>query len=395
VTLRDICEEETGTRDPQAEPDRTFRYVDITSVDNRKKRIIEARSLRGLDAPSRARQVIRAGDVLVSTTRPNLNAVAIVPTDLDDEVCSTGFCVLRAREELLPDFLFACVRHEGFVAALSDLVKGALYPAVTDGQVRAQSIPLPPLPEQKRIAVTLNEQLATVERAHDAAQAQLDDAEALPAAYFREVFPTSGQPLPAGWRWVKLGELGWLTDGDWILNVDYAPSGVRLLQVGDVGVGRFVGKSSRYVTMQRASELGCTLLEAGDILISRMPDPIGRACVLPELGYPCITAVDVSIFRPSAAKADTGFLAAYFCSPDWLRRVLSKASGATRPRISRSNLESLSLPLPDVAEQKRIAAALGTQTANTEKARLAVEALLADIGALPAALLRRGFSGEL
>src|SRR5215471_8387139 len=106
------------------------------------------------------------------------------------------------------------------------------------------------------------------------------------------------RPLPNGWRWVRLGEIGPMTDGDWILNADYASSGVRLLQVGDIGVGNFIGKSSRFITQERAKDLNCTLLEPGDILISRMPDPIGRACILPQLNYPCITAVDVSIWRP-------------------------------------------------------------------------------------------------
>ncbi len=84
VQLREVCEERTGTRDPRTEPERPFRYVDITGVDNKAKRIVAPKTLSGRDAPSRARQIIRAGDVLVSTTRPNLNAVALVPSDLDN-----------------------------------------------------------------------------------------------------------------------------------------------------------------------------------------------------------------------------------------------------------------------------------------------------------------------
>lgn len=95
VRLGEVCEDQTGVLDPRREPEKSFRYVDISGVDNKAKRIIEARTLLGKDAPSRARQIIRSGDILVSTTRPNLNAVAIVPSDLDDQICSTGFCLLR------------------------------------------------------------------------------------------------------------------------------------------------------------------------------------------------------------------------------------------------------------------------------------------------------------
>src|SRR5438067_1596268 len=117
--------------------------------------------------------------------------------------------------------------------------------------------------------------------------------------------------LPGGWRWRRLREIGPITDGDWILNVDYALSGVRLLQVGDIGFGRFIGKSARFITLERAKELDCTLLEPGDVLIARMPDPLGRACLFPDLGYPCITAVDVSIWRPEPDKADPQYVTFY------------------------------------------------------------------------------------
>jgi type I restriction enzyme, S subunit len=116
------------------------------------------------------------------------------------------------------------------------------------------------------------------------------------------------QGLPDGWRLVKVADIGPVVDGDWILNSDYAPQGVRLLQVGDVGIERFIGKSSRFITLERAKELNCTLLEPGDILISRMPDPIGRACTMPDIGYPCITAVDVSIWRPRVEEVDRVYL---------------------------------------------------------------------------------------
>ena len=149
VKLDDVCVRFSGTRDPRAAPDQAFTYVDISSVDNRLKRITEPKRLLGKDAPSRARQVIRANDVLVATTRPNLNAVALVSQELDGEICSTGFCVLRSNGEIEPDFLFAFVQAEAFVSSLTELVKGALYPAVTDKQVRAQELPLPPRAEQR------------------------------------------------------------------------------------------------------------------------------------------------------------------------------------------------------------------------------------------------------
>jgi type I restriction enzyme S subunit len=188
VRLGEVCEEKSGTQDPRSEPGKPFQYVDITSVDAVTKKIIAPKTLLGRVAPSRARQVIRTRDVLVATTRPNLNAVALVPQELNDQICSTGFCVLRPRDGLDSAYLFAFVQSTEFIQSLSDLVTGALYPAVTDKQVRMQLISLPPLEEQQRIAAILDEQLTAVEQARAATEAQLDAINALPAALLRRAF---------------------------------------------------------------------------------------------------------------------------------------------------------------------------------------------------------------
>lgn len=166
--------------------------------------------------------------------------------------------------------------------------------------------------------------------------------------------------LPEDWEVVRLGDLGHLTDGDWILKKYYTSSGVRLLQVGDIGQGRFIGKSSRYISLKSAKELGCTFLRPDNILISRMPEPIGRACLMPELPYPCITAVDVTIMTPNFEKVNPSFLVHMLNSPNYFSQCLKLATGTTRKRISRSNLSSVLLPLPTIPEQRKIAYVLST-----------------------------------
>src|SRR5262245_17385343 len=111
----------------------TFHYIDIACVDRVSKSITEAPKLSVSEAPSRARQLLKAGDVLVSTVRPNLNAVAIIPAHLNGAVGSTGFCVLRADTlRVLPRYLYYYVQSKAFVAHLSRIAIGASYPAVSD-----------------------------------------------------------------------------------------------------------------------------------------------------------------------------------------------------------------------------------------------------------------------
>ena len=95
------------------------------------------------------------------------------------------------------------------------------------------------------------------------------------------------------------------TDGDWVESKDQDGDGeVRLVQLADVGDGVFVEKSSRHLTSAKATELRCTLLAAGDILIARMPDPLGRACIFPGSPGPSVTVVDVCIVRPQLNEHD-------------------------------------------------------------------------------------------
>jgi type I restriction enzyme S subunit len=142
-----------------------FTYIDISSVDNKSKRIVEPKRLPYESAPSRARQKLRAGDVLVSMTRPNLNAVALVPPELDGAIGSTGFHVLRARENVLPQWLYYGVQSRQFVGAMSELVQGALYPAVRPKDIRAFDMPLPSLEEQRRIVAEIEKQFSRLDEA--------------------------------------------------------------------------------------------------------------------------------------------------------------------------------------------------------------------------------------
>ena len=157
TTIGQLCLP-TEQRDPTTSPDKPFRYIDISAIDKDAKRITTAPELLGAEAPSRARKAVRAGDVLVSTVRPNLNAVAVVPDELDGEIASTGFCVLRTNPKLAEGkFIFyRCLTPE-FVNSLIAQMRGANYPAVSDGVVKRTDTPLPARKEQRRIVELLEQ----------------------------------------------------------------------------------------------------------------------------------------------------------------------------------------------------------------------------------------------
>ncbi len=390
VRLGEVCNKHTGIRDPRIEPDTIFQYVDISSVCNSKKCITVAKSILGKDAPSRARQIIRFNDVIVATTRPNLNAVAQVPKELDNQICSTGFCVLRAGESILPEYLFAFVCYELFVDALSDFVKGALYPAVNDGQVLAQHIPLPPLPEQQRIAAILKEQMAAVDKARTGAQERLRAIKALPAAFLRQILPDPGQPLPDGWRWAKLGE-ACVPDRKIVEpNTSHAKSlNYYSLEHIESETGRILkipndqpedeGKSMTFQFDQR------------HVLYGKLRPYLNKVA-LPFSSGRCTTEM---IPLLPCEGIDRIFLAWLLRRQETVEFAMQGKTGSRMPRADMDSLLMLKIPLSTFPQQKRIVALISEQIAAVEKARIAAEAELKAINTLPAALLRRAFNGEL
>ena len=146
----------------QAGPVGDFIYIDISSIDRVTKKILDPKLLAQLQAPSRAKQVLQAGDVLVSMTRPNLNAVALVPDQLEGAIGSTGFYILRSRW-LNPAFLLALVQTHNFIDAMSTVVQGALYPAVRPRDIAAYAFSFETPAQQTRIVAKLEELLSDLD----------------------------------------------------------------------------------------------------------------------------------------------------------------------------------------------------------------------------------------
>jgi type I restriction enzyme S subunit len=157
------------------------------------------------------------------------------------------------------------------------------------------------------------------------------------------------------WQTKKLGEIAECHDGDWIISKNMKPNGeIRLIQLGDIGDGIFLDKTSKYISESKCKELKCTLLQSKDILLSRLGDPIGKSCIIPDLPYRAITAVDCTIIRTKSEQVLQTYLL-YAISSNIFRAQISKyATGTTRKRISRKNLEKIPVPMPPVQVQRQI-----------------------------------------
>jgi type I restriction enzyme, S subunit len=373
TTIGDVT---TDVQQRVPQPAETFTYIDISSIDREAKRILNPQKLDGENAPSRARKVVKTNDVLVSMTRPNLNAVASVPAELNEQIASTGFDVLRATS-IESRWLYYLVRSSAFVSAMSESVQGALYPAVRSKDVRGFEIALPPLNEQKRIADKLDEVLSRV----DAYRAHLDRVPLMLKRFRKAVlaaamsgrlteewraerggrgdvrsieFDDDSVSVPYSWELYELNELidpkrplcyGVVQPGEEV------EEGVSLIRVQDLDHWGVLANSLRTISTNVDTEYRRSRVEAGDLLIS-VVGTIGRTAIVP-------TGLKANIARAIARVAcRDGVLSQWvniWLSSGLLQWWLIKNSReVARKTLNLSELGTARIALPPLEEQREI-----------------------------------------
>ena len=155
IPLDNVCMKKIPTLPSQY--DGLIDYVDISSVDNTEKRIVSMQCISAKEAPNRAKQLLEVGDILVSTVRPNLNAVAMVEQQTENLlVGSTGYCVLRCNDSVDKRYVFHFCQSPYFIDDMTLQATGASYPAVSSGIVKSSTIPNHTLETQKQVADRLD-----------------------------------------------------------------------------------------------------------------------------------------------------------------------------------------------------------------------------------------------
>ncbi|HSW69890.1 MAG TPA: restriction endonuclease subunit S [Gammaproteobacteria bacterium] len=178
------------------------------------------------------------------------------------------------------------------------------------------------------------------------------------------------------WQIKKLADICEVfTDGDWIEKKDQSFDGIRLIQTGNIGNSVFKekGEKARYISEATFKKLRCTEIFPDDCLISRLPDPIGRSCIIPHTKEPMITAVDCTILRFHRQIILPTWFIYYTLSQEYQTQINKQISGATRQRISRHNLGLIEIPVPNITEQRHILTILDIVFSTITKAKAHIE----------------------
>lgn len=385
ATIGSICRP-TGVRDPRETPDESFLYVDISSIDREQKTITQPAEIPGADPPSRARKEIKAGDILVSTVRPNLNAVAIVPAELDGQIASTGFCVLRPdRSKVEGRYLFYFVRTKSFIETLSADVRGAHYPAVSDRDVMNVEIPLPPLPEQRRIVEILDQADALRKKR---AEVDAKAARILPALFYKMF----GDPAlnAKGWTIKPLSEHG--------ASVRYGlgqppavhPEGVPLVRATNISRGTITAANMPFVDPKDVPAGRNAFLRAEEILVVRSGAYTGDIAQVTEKWAGAVAGYDLIINPGNELISEflESYLLTSFIQNAYFNNLKPRAG---QPHLNVAQVSAT--PVPIVPMNKQIEYA--TKVHVIRSLREQWKATHDRIDSLFGVLLNRAFKGDL
>lgn len=378
-----------------------FYYIDISSIDREFKKIVNPQWMAGDKAPSRARQVVKTGDVLVSMTRPNLNAVALVTREWDGQIASTGFDVLRPIE-IESRWLFNLVKSPDFIATMSERVQGALYPAVRPRDIRGYVMPLAPFNEQKRIADKLDALLEQV----DACRERLERVPQILKRFRQAVF-TAATTGALTEKWAGTGS--WTTSqlGTLLTDVRYGTAkkstydikdGTPVLRIPNIINGRVDTNDLKYGHFEK-KELETLSLKEGDLLIIRSNgslDLVGKTAVVGSEVQGYLFAGYLIRLRVKSNLIDPRFL--YFClsSPDTRQHIeLTARSTSGVNNINSEEIRSIEIKLPGVDEQLEIVRRVENLFAFADRLEARYIAGRERIDQLIPSLLDKAFSGEL
>lgn len=312
--------------------------------------------------------LLQDGDIILADTAEDETvgkATEILNVGTATVISGLHTMACRPNYKFAPMYLGYYINSPTYHNQLLPFMQGIKVTSIGRKNISETSISFPCLEEQQKIA----DFLSTVDEVIAQSEAEVANLQHQKKAAMQKIFSQEvrfkredGTSYPE-WEEKKVRDCcDVFIDGDWIESKDQSEKGVWLIQTGNVGNGVFISKEDRmkFVSNETFERLKCHEVFSGDILISRLPDPAGRACIVPEAKRRMITAVDCTIVRTNSKVLFSIFLAQFYQAHSHFKYVKGLLAGGTRKRIGRTNLEAEIIPIPCLEEQQKIADFLAT-----------------------------------
>lgn len=341
-------------------------YIDISSIDNKSQCLNSVTNYIMSEAPSRAQQCVKSGDIIISTVRPNLKNIAIVNKNDNNLVASSGFCVLRPNN-IERNYLFHYITSDKFTNHLMSLTNGANYPAVRDNDILESTIPLPPLPTQQSIVSELDSLSKIIADCKET----LKDYDALEQSIFYDMF---GDPVKneKGWEVKKLEEVAFVQNGL------VSPTEEPYCEMIHVGPANIVSGTGELINLKTAKDenliSGKYLFDKDMILYSKIRPNLNKLTIAKFQGlcsadmYPIICG---ELLNPY-------YLASVLRHKRFLSYAIENSGRANIPKINREALFQFEMHLPPLPLQQQFASkieAIEQMKVETKKALQEAETL--------------------
>jgi type I restriction enzyme, S subunit len=348
-------------------PDTEIVYVDISSVDS-VSGIKMKETMRFSAAPSRARRRVRDGDVIISTVRTYLKAIARIRAPEENLIVSTGFAVIRPRSEMMPDFLGCLVAASYFVEQVIARSTGVSYPAINASELVAIPVPLPPAAEQTQIATFLDRETAKIDELVAEQRRLMELLKEKRQAVISHAVTKGLNPdapmKPSGIEWLGEVPAHWdvrrissfstkITNGFVGPTRDIlADDGTRYLQSLHIKGNKIRFDVPYFVRDEWSNQHSKSILETGDVLIVQTGD-IGQVAVVTEefAGCNCHALI---IVAPLRLVVDGEWISWVLNSDYGFHTLLSIQTGALHPHLNCGNVKDIAVPLPSIVEQRQI-----------------------------------------
>lgn len=377
IPLDNVCMKKIPTLSLQY--DGLIDYIDISSVDNAQKRIASMQCISAKDAPSRAKQLLEVGDILVSTVRPNLNAVAMVEQQTDNLlVGSTGYCVIRCNVNVDKRYVFYFCQSPYFIDDMVSQATGASYPAVSSGIVKSSAIPNHPIEMQKQIADRLDKVTELIVLRKE----QLAKLDQLVKARFVEMFGDINNN-DKNWDCQPLGELCTIVRGGSPRPIENFLGGdVPWIKIGDATKGDNVYLHATKEHIIQDGVKKSRLVKSGSLIFANCGVSLGFARIITfdgciHDGWLAMEDIDVRLDKVFLLQALNQMT-------DHFRKI---APAGTQPNLNTAIMKAYVQIIPPMELQKEYIAF----TEQTDKSKLTIQQSLDKLELLKKSLMQKYF----